>query len=99
MAHVADLSADGSTVWNHARMTQGYRSKHFSIGLPNATEDQSLTALFRHVADFLAEDDPISMDDLITIGFETEPGADAVFRGTFTIVFSDEDRAATAESV
>ncbi|GAA1602810.1 hypothetical protein [Kribbella karoonensis] len=77
--------------------TQGYRCKHFSIGLPDKAEDQSLTALFRHVADTLAADDPISMDDLIAISFETELGADAVSRGTFTIVFADQDsEAATA---
>ncbi|WP_432943934.1 hypothetical protein ACQPXM_01500 [Kribbella sp. CA-253562] len=74
-------------------MTKGYRCKNFSIGLPDDAEDQSLTALFKHVADRLAEDDPISMDDMIAIGFETELGDDAAFRGTFTIVFADEDSA------
>jgi hypothetical protein len=69
-------------------MTQGYSCKHFSIGLPNDAEDQSLTALFKHVANTLAEDDPINMDDLIAIGFETELGDDAVHRGTFTIVIA-----------
>jgi hypothetical protein len=72
-------------------MTQKYRCKHFSIGLPDDAEDQSLTALFRHVADTLAEDEPISMDDMIAIGFETELGDDAVYRGVFTIVFADQD--------
>ena len=72
-------------------MTQGYRCKHFSIGLPDDADDQSLTALFKHVADTLAEDEPISMDDMIAIGFETELGDDAVYRGAFTIVFADED--------
>ncbi|WP_344209452.1 hypothetical protein [Kribbella sancticallisti] len=72
-------------------MTKGFRCKHFSIGLPDAAEDQSLTALFRHVADTLAQDDPITMDDMIAIGFETELGDDAVDRGVFTIVFADSD--------
>lgn len=73
-------------------MTQGHRCKHFSIGLPDDAEDQSLTALFRHAADVLAENEPISMDNMIAIGFETELGTDAVYRGAFTIVFSDEER-------
>jgi hypothetical protein len=72
-------------------MTHGYPCKHFSIGLPNDAEDQSLTALFRHVADTLADDAPISMDDLIAIGFNTELGDDAVYRGIFTIVFDDRE--------
>jgi hypothetical protein len=72
-------------------MTQGYLCKHFSIGLPDDAEDQSLTALFRHVADTLADDDPISMDDMIAINFSTELGDDAVYRGAFTIVFDDRD--------
>jgi hypothetical protein len=72
-------------------MTQGYRCKHFSIGLPDDAEDQSLTALFRHVADTLAEDEPVGMDDMIAIGFETELGDDAVYRGMFTIVFADQE--------
>ncbi|MET7277212.1 hypothetical protein ABZS29_03190 [Kribbella sp. NPDC005582] len=70
-------------------MSLGYPCKHFSIGLPDAAEDQSLTALFQHVAKTLGEHDAISMDDLITIGFETEIGFDAITRGSFTIVFSD----------
>lgn len=78
-------------MWNHAVMTHGYRCQHFGIGLPDDAEDQSLTALFKHVADRLAQDDPISMDDMIAIGFETELGRDAVRRGTFTIVFAEED--------
>ncbi|WP_432883422.1 hypothetical protein ACQPYH_41675 [Kribbella sp. CA-245084] len=76
-------------------MMRGYRCKHFSIGLPDDAQDQSLTALFRHVADSLADDDPISMDDMIAINFETELGADAVFRGAFTIVFADQDSETT----
>ena len=79
-------------------MAQGYPCKHFSIGLPHDGEDQSLTALFRHVADYLAEDDPIDIDDVRAIGFETEldadavhRDADAVYRGTFTIVLADQD--------
>jgi hypothetical protein len=72
-------------------MTMGFPCKHFSIGLPTDAEDQSLTALFRHVTDRLAEDDPISMDHMIAIGFETELDCDAISRGTFTIVFADAD--------
>lgn len=76
-------------MWKHPPMTPGYPCKHFSIGLPDAAEDQSLTALFKHVADTLAEHDPISMLDMIAVGFQTELGADSVFRGTFTIVYAD----------
>ena len=65
--------------------------KHFSIGLPVADEDQSLTALFRHVASTLAQAEPISMDDVLTIGFETQLGDDAEYRGLFTIVFHRAD--------
>lgn len=72
-------------------MTQGYRCKHFSICLPDDAEDQSLTALFRHVADHLAQDEPIPMDDMIAIGFDTELDDDAAYRGAFTIVFADRD--------
>lgn len=78
-------------MWKHPPMTPGYPCKHFSIGLSDAAEDQSLTALFKHVADTLAEHDPISMDDLIAVGFETELGPDAVSRGTFTIVYTDAE--------
>jgi hypothetical protein len=77
-------------------MTNGHASKHFSIGLPTKAEDQSLTALFRHVSQWLAEDDPISMDDIIAISFDTELGDDAVFRGSFTIVFAEDDPSAPA---
>jgi hypothetical protein len=70
-------------------MTNAFPCKHFSIGLPAAAEDQSLTALFRHVSTVLAEDEPIPMDDLISISFETELGSDAEYRGTFTIVFDE----------
>ncbi|WP_020386140.1 hypothetical protein [Kribbella catacumbae] len=62
-------------------MTKGFECKSFSIGLPEDAADQSLTALFRHVSDILAEDDPISMDDIITVSFQTELGQDAVYRG------------------
>ncbi|MGW6197596.1 hypothetical protein ACWF0M_15750 [Kribbella sp. NPDC055110] len=72
-------------------MTRGFECKSFSIGLPEDAADQSLTALFRHVSDFLAEDDPISMDDIITVSFQTELGRDAVYRGAFTVVFDDDD--------
>jgi hypothetical protein len=74
-------------------MSTRYPCRHFSISLPTDAEDQSLTALFHHVAESLAGDDPISMDDLITIGFEKELGADAVFRGVFTMVFADSPAA------
>lgn len=70
---------------------EAYDCKHFSIGLPVADEDQSLAALFRHVAGALAQAEPISMDDVVTIGFETELGDDAEYRGLFTIVFHQED--------
>ena len=63
-------------------MIEAYDCKHFSIGLPVADEDQSLTALFRHVASTLAQSDPISMDDVLTIGFDTELGEDAEYEGT-----------------
>ncbi|TCO44916.1 hypothetical protein EV646_10988 [Kribbella antiqua] len=72
-------------------MTSGFPGKHFSIGLPEEAEDQSLTALFRHVADSLAGEDPISMDEMLAIGFQTDLGADGVLRGSFTIVFDDSD--------
>jgi hypothetical protein len=72
-------------------MIKGYDCKSFSIGLPVEAEDQSLTALFKHVSDVLAEDDPISMDDIIAVSFETELGRDAVYRGAFTVVFDDMD--------
>jgi hypothetical protein len=72
-------------------MTKGYECKSFGIGLPVDADDQSLTALFRHVSDVLAEDDPISMDDIIAVSFETELGEDAVYRGVFTVVFDDRD--------
>ena len=75
-------------------MTIGYPCQHFSIGLPVTAEDQSLAALFQHVAKTLSETDAISMDDLIAIGFETEVGLDAVTRGAFTVVFSDPERRA-----
>jgi hypothetical protein len=67
---------------------EGYDCKHFAIGLPEAAKDQSLTALFQHVATMLAQEDPISMDDMLAIGFGTELGDDGVYRGIFTIVFS-----------
>lgn len=70
---------------------EAYDCKHFSIGLPEANKDQSLTALFHHVASTLARADPISMDDVLTIGFETELGDDAEYRGRFTIVFRHDD--------
>lgn len=72
-------------------MTDAYDCKHFSIGLPEDDEDQSLTALFHHVAATLAQAEPISMDDVITIGFETELGDDSEYRGRFTIVFRLDD--------
>jgi hypothetical protein len=72
-----------------------YDSKHFSIGLPVANSDQSLTALFEHVAASLAENDPISMDDVLAVGFETELGDDAVYRGHFTIVFGEDGETPT----
>jgi hypothetical protein len=72
-------------------MTKGFDCKSFSIGLPQDAADQSLTALFRHVSDVLAEDDPITMDDIIAVSFQTDLERDAVWRGTFTIVFSDDD--------
>jgi hypothetical protein len=75
-------------------MTRGFSGKHFSIGLPDDAEDQSLTALFRHVGKHLAKDEPISMDDIIAVSFDTELGQDAVWRGSFTIVFDDIDDAA-----
>ncbi len=71
-------------------MFEAYDSKHFSIGLPVADSDQSLTALSQHVAATLAENDPISIDDVLVVGFETELGDDGVYRGHFTIVFSEE---------
>lgn len=78
-------------------MSTGWDCKHFSIGLPTAAEDQSLTALFRHVADTLAEDAPLSMDDVIAVTFESEVESDAIHRGRFTIVFADggDDEART----
>lgn len=42
-------------------MIGAYDCKHFSIGLPEAAEDQSLTALFHHVASTLAQAEPISI--------------------------------------
>jgi hypothetical protein len=72
-------------------MTRGFSGKHFSIGLPEAAEDQSLTALFRHVGEHLAKDEPISMEDIIAVSFDTDLGRDAVWRGSFTIVFADID--------
>jgi hypothetical protein len=72
-------------------MAAGWNCKHFSIGLPTAAEDQSLTALFRHVADALAEDEPLSMDEVIAITFASEADLDAIHRGHFTIVFNRED--------
>lgn len=77
-------------------MTRGFECKSFSIGLPADAADQSLTALFRHVSDILAEDDSISMDDIITVSFHTELGHDAVYRGAFTVVFDDDSAAPTA---
>ena len=75
-------------------MVEGYDSKHFSIGLPVAAQDQSLTALFQHVATALAQDDPISMDDVIAVDFGTElDNDDAIYRGYFTIVYSLGDGA------
>lgn len=70
---------------------EAYDCKHFSIGLPEADEDQSLSALFHHVANTLAQTEPISMDDVVTVGFETELGDDAEYRGRFTIVFRLDD--------
>ncbi|MEV6287415.1 hypothetical protein [Kribbella sp. NPDC051770] len=72
-------------------MSLGYPCKSFSIGLPTADEDQSLTALFQHVGRALAEHEPISMEDMLTIGFEAVLEPDGVTRGTFTIVFADND--------
>ncbi|MFB6726452.1 hypothetical protein ACFCV3_40155 [Kribbella sp. NPDC056345] len=72
-------------------MSTGYPCKHFSIGLPTAAEDQSLTALLQHVTQTLGEHDSISMDDLITISFGTEIGSDAITRGSFTVVFADPE--------
>ncbi|MER7247918.1 hypothetical protein [Kribbella sp. NPDC000426] len=72
-------------------MTNGFACRHFSIGLPEDAADQSLTALFRHVSETLAESDPISMDDIIAVTFPTELGQDAVFRGAFTVVFTDDE--------
>ncbi|WP_405061600.1 hypothetical protein OG474_08105 [Kribbella sp. NBC_01505] len=69
-------------------MTTGFPARHFSIGLPTDAEDQSLTALSRHVAKTLAADDPIQMDDMIALAFETELGDDGITRGTFNVVFS-----------
>jgi hypothetical protein len=43
------------------------------------------------VTNVLAEDDPINMDDIIAISFQTDLEQDAVWRGTFTIVFGDAD--------
>jgi hypothetical protein len=76
-------------------MTRGFSGKHFSIGLPEAAEDQSLTALFRHVGEHLAKDEPISMEDIIAVSFDTDLGQDAVWRGSFTIVFGIDDEAPT----
>lgn len=70
-------------------MTVGYPCKHFAIGLPRDDPDQSLTALFRHVAAVLAQDEPISMDDVLTVGFGTELNDDGEWTGHFTIVFAD----------
>ncbi|WP_329475119.1 hypothetical protein OG558_25250 [Kribbella sp. NBC_01510] len=72
-------------------MSTGWDCKHFSIGLPTAAEDQSLTALFQHVANTLAEDAPLSMDKVIAVTFESEVESDAIHRGHFTIVFADAD--------
>ncbi|WUJ72346.1 hypothetical protein OG809_03560 [Kribbella soli] len=72
-------------------MTEGFACRHFSIGLPEDAADQSLTALFKHVSETLAEDDPISMEDIIAVSFGTELGQDAVFRGAFTVVFTDDE--------
>ncbi len=69
-------------------MIESSDSKHFSIGLPVAAQDQSLSALFQHVANALAQDDPISMDDVIAVDFATELDNDAIYRGYFTIVYS-----------
>jgi hypothetical protein len=74
---------------------EAYDCKHFSIGLPEANDDQSLAALFRHVASTLAQVDPISMDDVLTVGFKTELGDDAEYRGCFTIVFRLDDDGST----
>ncbi|MFI5714059.1 hypothetical protein [Kribbella sp. NPDC051620] len=71
-------------------MTKGFACKTFSIGLPEDAADQSLTALFRHVSEVLAEDDPISMDDIITVSFHTDFYPDAISRGAFTVVFNDD---------
>lgn len=60
-------------------------------GWVDANEDQSLAALFHHVASTLARADPVSMDDVLTVGFETELGDDAEYRGRFTIVFRLDD--------
>jgi hypothetical protein len=43
------------------------------------------------VASTLAQADPISIDDVLTVGFETELGDDAEYRGRFTIVFRLDD--------
>ncbi|TCC51110.1 hypothetical protein E0H75_13320 [Kribbella capetownensis] len=71
-------------------VTEGFECKSFSVGLPVDAADQSLMALFRHLSDSLAEDDPISMDDIITVSFQTELCQDAVGRGAFTVVFDDD---------
>lgn len=69
-------------------MIEAYDSKHFSIGLPVDAPDQSLTALFHHVAARLAQNEPIGMDDMLALAFETELGDDGKYRGYLTIVFS-----------
>jgi hypothetical protein len=43
------------------------------------------------VASTLAQADPINMDDVLTVGFETELGDDAECRGRFTIVVRLDD--------
>jgi hypothetical protein len=69
---------------------EAYNCKHFSLGLPAGAPDQSLTALFQHVATTLAGHEPIRMDDVITVGFETELSESGEYQGTFTIVFGEE---------
>jgi hypothetical protein len=71
-------------------MTESFPSRHFSIGLPLDAPDQSLTAMFRHVSDYLAEDAPISMDDVLAVTFWTELCDDGVSRGAFTIILNDD---------
>jgi hypothetical protein len=90
-----DLPTSMHHQWEHRPVTEAYASKHFSVGLPVDDPDQSLTALFRHVAAVLAQDEPISMDDVLAVSFGTDLSDDGEWHGHFTIVFSPDDDASS----